>query len=196
MFSRSRRLTSFLMALALTPAATAVAQDELFPNTEEKGRAAIQYQDDEIQLVAAYYYSQRNHDSRWLLIEAALTTAERMTIRRDAFRLITPDGTEVALPIQRRFSQDVERVRRLVQNASTSRHGTPAYFKARNQTEDIRFFSLPGGRTVANDFYVDRDRIALGDLFFLSPTGAWEDGTYTLVLEHEGVRAAVPIELE
>ena len=56
--------------------------------------------------------------------------------------------------------------------------------------------TLPGRGTVADDFVVDRFRAAFGDLFFEAPTGAWEEGTYMLVLEHEGVRAAVPIELE
>ena len=31
---------------------------------------------------------------------------------------------------------------------------------------------------------------------FESPTGAWENGIYTLVLEHEETRVAVPIVLE
>lgn len=191
-----RHLRLLSVVLVLTLASTAQAQNEDFPNTKELGRAATEYRDDAIQLVAAYYYSQRNHDSTWLLIEAALTTEERMTIHRDALRLITPDGIEVALATQERFGQDIERVRQLVQNARLSRHGTWAYFNRLNQREEIRFFSLPGGRLVADDFVVDRFRFALGDLYFASPTGLWEDGIYTLVLEHDGGRAAVPIVLE
>ena len=191
-----RHLRLLSVALVLTLASTAQAQNEEFPNTKELGRAATEYRDDAIQLVAAYYYSQRNHDSTWLLIEAALTTEERMTIHRDALRLITPDGIEVALATQERFGQDIERVRQLVQNARMSRHGTGTYFNRRNQSEEIRFFSLPGGRLVADDFVVDRFRVVLGDLYFASPTGLWEDGIYTLVLEHDGGRAAVPIVLE
>ena len=192
----SGHLTLLAVALVFTLPSTVQAQNEGFPNTKEQGRAATEYRDDAIQLVAAYYYSQRNHESTWLLIEVALTTEERMTIHRDALRLITPDGTELALATQERFSRDVERVRQLVQNARTSRHGTGAYFNRRNQSEEIRFFSLPGSRLVANDFRVDRFRFALGDLFFESPTGAWQDGIYTLVLEHEETRVAVPIVLE
>jgi hypothetical protein len=90
----SDRLTLLLLGISLVVAGTAQAQaqNELFPNTKEHGRAAIEYRDDAIQLVAAYYYSQRNHDSVWLLIEAGVSTEERMTVDRDAFRLITPDG--------------------------------------------------------------------------------------------------------
>ena len=49
---------------------------ELFPNTSDLGRAAVEYEDDALQVVAAYYYSQRHHDSRWLLIEIGVTAAK------------------------------------------------------------------------------------------------------------------------
>ena len=192
----SRHPTLLCVALALTVAGAAHAQNELFSNTKELGGAAIQYKDDAVHAVAAYYYSQRNHDSRWLLIEAAVSTEERMTIHRDSIRLITPDGIEVTLAAQERFARDIERTQRLVQNAATSRHGIVAYFNRLGRSENFRFFRLPSGPVVSDDFVVDHLRVAWGDLFFESPTGSWEDGTYTLVLEHEGVRAAVPIELE
>ena len=192
----SRHLTLLFVAITLTLGGTAQAQDERFPNTKARGRAAVEYEDDEIHVVAAYYYSQRNHDSRWLLIEAGVTAEKRMTIHRDAIRLITPDGVEVALAPQTRFSQDISRIRMLIQNASTTRHGILSYFNRRGQNEDFRFFQLPGGPVVYDDFVVDRFRVAVGDLFFESPTGVWEDGVYTLVIEHEGVRATVPIGLE
>ena len=38
---------------------------------------------------------------------------------------------------------------------------------------------------------------AWGDLYFASPTGAWEAGTYSLVVEGDGkVLAMLPIELD
>ena len=192
----SRYRTLLTVALTLTLAGTAQAQNELFPHTKDQGRAAIEYKDEEIHVVAAYYHSQFNHDSRWLLIEAAVSTEERMTIHRDSIRLITPDGVEVTLATQERFGRDIARVRLLVQQASMTRHGVRSYFNRRGQSADFRFFRLPGGPVVFDDFVVDKFRVAGGDLFFESPTGTWEDGTYTLVIEHEGVRAAVPIELE
>ncbi|MEE8131423.1 MAG: hypothetical protein V3T48_14115 [Vicinamibacterales bacterium] len=192
----SRCLTLLLLGISLVVAGTAQAQNDLFPNTKERGRAAIEYRDDAIQFVAAYYYSQRNHDSVWLLIEAGVSTEERMTVHRDAIRLITPDGEALALATQESFGRDIERTRQLIQNAALTRHGIGSYFNRRPQSERFRFFTLPGRGTVADDFVVDRFRAAFGDLFFEAPTGAWEEGTYMLVLEHEGVRAAVPIELE
>jgi hypothetical protein len=190
------RLTLLTVVLSLTLAGTAWAQNELFPNTKDQGRAVVEYEDDAIQLVAAYNYSQLNHDSRWLLIEAAVSTEERMTVPREAFRLITPGGVEITLAAQRRFSSDIQRTRLLVQNASTTRHGVTLYFNQRTQSENFQFFRLPNEPTVRRQFVIDDRRVAFGDLFFESPTGLWDAGTYTLVLEHEGVRAAMPIELE
>ncbi len=192
----SRCLTLLLLGISLVVAGTAQAQNDLFPNTEERGRAAIEYRDDAIQFVAAYYYSQRNHDSVWLLIEAGVSTEERMTVHRDAIRLITPDGEELALATQASFGRDIERTRQLIQNAAVTRHRVESYFNRRPRSERFRFFKLPWRGTVADDIVVDRFRAAICDLFFEAPIGAWEECTYMLVLEHEGVRAAVPIELE
>lgn len=188
-----------LGALALTALAGVrplVAQDETFPHTEDVGRAAAEYDDQDIQAVAAYYYSQQNHDSRWLLIEAALTTERRMIITRGDISLVTPDGLDVPLASQRRFREDTNRVRLLVQNASSQRHGVDTYFTTRRRREAMRFFALPFQGTVQNDFVVDRDRMAWGDLFFESPTGLWEAGTYTLVIQGDGVSARLPIRLQ
>ena len=190
-----RRFTMVALTVIVVQAAPAWGQDDPSSFTTERGRAAIEFKDDAIQLVAAYYYSQEHHDSRWLLIEVAVSTEERFTVHRDAFRLITPGGVEIQLAPHTRFRSDVERVRLLVQNASTTRHSIGSYFRPWRQ-EPFRFFRLPGTGTIQDDFVVDSDRTALGDLFFASPTDAWANGTYTLVVELEGVRVAVPIELD
>ena len=43
---------------------------------------------------------------------------------------------------------------------------------------------------------VDQWRIGLGALFFVSPMGLWDPGTYGLVVRHEDIRATLPIRLE
>lgn len=173
----------------------AAQEDNYYPHTEERGRAAIEYADDEIHVVAAYYYSQRHHDSRWLLIEAAISAERVMDIQRNDIRLVMPDGREVALASQRRFLQDLGRVRGLLQNASVTRHGVGGYFKGRRGSE-LRFFALPFEGTVRDSIVVDPWRIGWGDLFFVSPTGLWEPGTYSLVVQHEELQAVLPIRLE
>lgn len=175
--------------------AVAAAQGE-FPFTRERGRAAVEYRNNDIQVVAAYYYSQREHDSRWLLIQTAVSTARLRTIPRSAFALRTPAGREIPLASQERFGQDIGRVRLLLQNASTTRHNVISYFNQRDRTDGMRFFTLPFGPVVHDDFVVDRHRVAVSDLFFESPTGAWADGTYSLIVRHEEGQAELPIVLE
>lgn len=60
------RLPIVVLVACLLAVGAAHAQDadELFPNTKSRGRAAVEYRDDAIQAVAAYYYSQREHESR------------------------------------------------------------------------------------------------------------------------------------
>jgi len=194
--AHTRPATALLAgALACLAAGGAAAQAE-FPFTRGLGRAAVQYRNDDMHVVAAYYYSQQNHDSRWLLIQAAVSTTRLTTIRRDAFMLRTPAGREIPLASQTRVGEDVQRIRLLLQNAATQRHNVTSYFNQRDRTTSMRFFTLPFGGVVHDEFVVDSHQVAVGDLFFEAPTGRWEDGTYALVVRHEDGQAEVPIELE
>ncbi|MDA1093524.1 MAG: hypothetical protein O3A25_09700 [Acidobacteria bacterium] len=191
------RLPIVVLVACLLAVGVAHAQDpdELFPNTKSRGRAAVEYRDDAIQAVAAYYYSQREHESRWLLIEVALVSEERMSLPRTAFRLVSPDGQEIAVAEQSQFAEDSTRTTPLLQNARSTRHNVTSYFR-QQRWEDLRFFTVPFGPVVQDEFVIDKTRVVSGDLFFVAPTGAWADGTYALVVEHEGTRASLPIVLE
>ena len=185
-----------LMGIGVIAATGIAAAQGEFPFTRERGRAAVEYRNNDIQVVAAYYYSQREHDSRWVLIQTAVSTARLTTIPRSAFALRTPAGREIPLASQERFGEDVGRVRLLLQNASTTRHNVTSYFNQRDRIDSMRFFTLPFGPVVHDDFVVDAHRVAISDLFFESPTGAWADGTYSLIVRHEDGQAELPIVLE
>jgi hypothetical protein len=131
-----------------------------------------------------------------VLIEVAVSAARLGTIHRDGIALRRPDGREIPLATQARFAQDVTRVRPVVQSAVSTRHGLTAYFNQRDRTESMRFFALPFQGIVHNDVVVDVHRVAVGDLFFESPTGLWEEGTYSLIVKHEHGQAELPIELD
>jgi hypothetical protein len=191
------RLTLILAAglMVWTAAAPAAQEDRFFRHVKQVGRAAVEYWDAEIHVVAAYYYSQRNHDSRWLLVETAMSTTRNMTIDRRNITLVTPGGRAVALATQERFALDVNRAYAVLQNASVTRHDLLSYFSQRSGQEEMRLFALPGDIVLTN-FVTDVHHVAVGDLFFESPTGAWESGVYSLVIERDGARASLPIELE
>ena len=152
------RLTSgtVITSIAVLAVATGVLHGqqitrELFPNTTDRGRAAVEFEDDDLHVVAAYYYSQRHHDSRWLLIEVGVTADRAMRIDREDIYLLTPDGRRVELPTQRVWSQDHQRVRPLIQNARVTRHGIGSYFQLVN-SRNFQFFVLPfdGSRTTSS----------------------------------------------
>lgn len=208
-------------AMLLGPGIAAQDDDSnaAFPNTREHGRAVVEYEDDDLQAVAEYTYSQRNHDSRWLLIQLAMTASSHMRIYREDISLRHLNGSEVPLPPQEVYRQDRRRVVPLLQNAGLVRQRILGYIKrpvpvgfstsrlpsvrvrgsvpAPPQGGPFRFFVEPGRGTVGSFFEVDQWRVAWGDLFFASPTGMWDAGIYSLVINGEdGTRAVLPIDLE
>ena len=83
----------------------------------------------------------------------------------------------------------------MLQNASVSRHGIGGYFKGGEGTA-LKFFALPFEGTARTSVDVDQWRIGWGDLFFVSPTGLWDSGTYSLVVRHEDLQVALSIRLD
>jgi len=182
---------SAALALAVPPL---TAQED--SPVKKLGKAVVEYRDKTIHTVVAYNYSQRNHDSPWLYMQAGLTTRHEMKIRRDEIALRTPQGQSIPLATQRQVGDDTKRVEQLLQNARTVSHDVPSYFKQHYITEDMQFFRLPFDRIVHDDFIVDRERLVVGPFFFESPTGSWEKGTYSLVVRHKDGIAELPIQLE
>jgi hypothetical protein len=187
-------LAALTAVMTLGPAALA-QEDGFFANTKRVGRAAVEFRDSDIHAVAAYYHSQRDHDTRWLLIQVALSTTDNMVIDRDDIRMVTPSGREIALPTQARVLRGVGQIRPVVLGATSSRHDVLSYFNERDRPEPLRLFSLSSD-AVETNFVSVRHHVTYGDLFFESPTGLWEDGTHSLVIERDGVRAVLPIELQ
>ena len=192
-----RNTIAWAFCAAILAASGIAAQPQIASDTKQLGQAAVQYRDKAIHVVAAYYYSQRNHDSRWLLIQAGVsTTSGESIIRRDGIALRTPQGQVIPLATQRRVAEDTKQVEQLLQNASVQTHNVASYFTQPVKFEDMQLFRLAFGPVVHDDFIVDRDRAAIGPLFFESPTGSWERGTYTLVVRHAKGSAELPIQLE
>jgi len=180
--------------LALAPSVS--AQRDFSSANRERGRAAVEFQDKDIHAVAAYYYSQRNHDSHWITIDLALSTTRRTTFRRESIALRTPAGREIPLATQTRVGEDTTKVEALLRHARVEGHDVLSYFSQRDHTYPMRLFTFPFNGVVLSEFLVDRNEVASGPLFFESPTGAWEDGTYALILRHQNGAAELPIRLE
>ena len=191
-----RTVARALVAMLVAVSAVVVTTQAEFPFVRNRGRSTVEFNDKQVHVVASYDYSQRDHDSRWLLIQIAVSAKKRMVIERDWIALRSADDREFPLATQMRVGEDVGNVQKLLQNASTRRHDTASYFSQRDRVEDLRLFRLPFGNVVHTNFAVDDDHVAAGDILFESPTGRWEAGTYTLVVRHEGGQALLPVRLQ
>ena len=160
----------------------------------QQGRAIVEYRSPEVNAVAAYEYSQRNHGGTWLLIELGVQSAKRIAVHRNQISLVGPDERRVPVATQQQFLDDHQELNQLLQNAQIWRRSLTPYFVTQ-PAGTIRFFSYPG-RIVHDSFVTNLDEGAVGDLFFKSPDGLWPAGTYRLVLNHEQAKAELPIALE
>jgi hypothetical protein len=183
------------VGLAAQGSARAVPRE--FAHVKKVGRALAEFKDDSVQVVAAYYYSQRNHDSPWLLIELGALAQQPARIDRKDIDLVMPGGRVVPLATQERWGSQIQRNKQFMQQVEPTRHQVASYFKPTNGASGFRFFTQPGGNGTVLDFVeIPQDHVALGDLLFEAPTRIWEKGTYALVVRYDGKEAVLPIELE
>lgn len=192
--STSAPLVALALCLAVAPVAR--TQPREFAHIRELGGALVEYNDGATQAVAAYYHSQRHHDSTWLLIEVGMMSRRAFVVGRDQVQLTTPSGQVLPLASQRDWGDDAARARALMQQAQPSRHQVRSYFRDVNGTEALRFFTHPAtGGTVLDSSQAGPEQVLLGDLLFESPTGAWDRGTYALVIHRPDGVVRLPIEL-
>ena len=176
---------------------------EDFPNTSfpeaTLGKPYIvMYDDGDFLASASYRYSQRNHDSPWLVVNFQIARSERawrnLELRREDIVLIRPDGLEVPPATQRERRGDPDGLWRLQSERANwistvrfdfsdfprARTRGGYYFLRRNlqlQGRDTRFGEVEerdDGRVVT------RPNPTSDSVFFVSPDGSWETGVHAL----------------
>jgi hypothetical protein len=163
----SRSMALALAASLLWAATSPLAQERLFPNTKQRGRATVEYKDDMLQVVANYDYSQRRHESHWLLIDVAASSKRPGVIHRDDVTL-----------------------------AKIWRRQLDSYFNQRGRNDHFQFLALPGQGLAIDSAVLNDDRVTTGEVFFDVPSGGWDAGTYSLVIDLKDAHAALPIVLK
>ena len=185
--------------VGLAGAASAPGQPptlEEFPDTRFRERAVAEYDGGGLQVVAAYAHAQVRHESRWLFVQVGFGTTESMSVRPGDVALVRPDGVEVAVASPRDHRRDIGGVRQLQNEVNNFHHRVVDYIR---QPAGFRFFfgMHPGGGVPDRIARIGRQRHAWGDLYFVSPDGAWAAGVYALVVRDGGdVIAKVPVVLE
>jgi hypothetical protein len=191
-----RLIAAVLVSSAALSAAQRPADDDAFPRTKSYGRATVQYRDEMVQAVAIYDYSQRNHNQAWLLVQFGVALYQRAVVRRDSFQIVMPGGRAVPLATQEQFLDDGARIRQLRQNARIFHRQLLTYFPKSATGDIMRWVALPGDGIVRESLIPSEHGVAIGDLYFKSPTLRWEKGTHRLVFEHEKGHAELPIRLD
>jgi hypothetical protein len=170
---------------------------EGFPNTKRLGKAIVQYRDKQgLQVVLSYEYSQRHHESTWLLIDIGARSDHRLVLDREHFKLVSASGDWFPVASQRHFLDSAPQIQSLRQNASVWRRDLGSYFGALDYRERLKFFALPGEGVIITGALLDKDRNTFGELYFEMPRGSWEKGEYALLVEHPQARVKLPITLE
>ena len=188
-----RFLIVSVIALACGAAALAqpfrLSQDDFpnvrFPDPRFGEPYLVVYDDGDLLASASYRYSQRHHDSPWLVVTLGLAASDALTIRREDIALVRPDGIAVPPATERERDRDIEGVRRLLDE--------------RASWPDSLSFAFPRSR-IDRGFYrfefgvEESDRIpdrvlrigarggVRGDVFFVSPDGRWQTGVHALVV--------------
>jgi hypothetical protein len=191
------RIVPVILLAGVAVSAQRPADDNAFPRTKSNGRATVEYKDEKVQAVAIYDYSQRNHDTAWILVQIGVALAERGAVRRDSFSVTMAGGRSVPLATQEQFLADSQVITKLRQNARIFQREVISYFPKSADGEFIRWFALPGEGTVRNPAIVPSEHgVVIGDLYFRSPTLRWEAGTHRLVFDNDKGHAELPIRLE
>ena len=177
-------------AVALTCAAPALAQPfrlspEDFPNTgfPDAGSGEpylVMYDDGDFLASASYRYSQRNHDSPWLVVTLRIARSDRvwrnLEIRREDIVLVRPDGVEVPPATQREGRRDNEGLQRLL-NERVHWRETVRFAFPRERTRGGYYFLQRALQFARNDMFISPN-----DVFFVSPDESWEADVYALVV--------------
>jgi len=169
--------------------------DAGFPHTKRHGKAIVEYRDDDLDVVLSYEYSQKNHDTPWLLLDLGMRSEHQFVIEREHIRLVSETGEWFPVASERHFVENGPQITHLRQNATIHRRDLTSYLGTAPRTP-MKFFALPGEGIVITGALVDREHNTLGELYFENPGGSWPEGDYALLFEHPKARLKLPLHLE
>ena len=167
------------------------------PNVARLGKTVMRWRDETVQVVVGYKHAQAHLDHKWILLDTYLSarSSKPVEVWREDVSLVTPDGTRLGLPSQRRMAEGIPDLRRMLNEAKVQREPLGGYFPGAVREERLGFFAIPGEDIVFDRVTVNWQTVAWGDLYFESPKAAWEAGIYTLVIKNKDVNVRLPLTL-
>ena len=193
---RSRLITTLILGFVASGFVAAQSKEWSFPRTRSYGRATTEY-NGKVHVVINYDYSQRKHGSKWLLLDIAMSSVQRFVLHKGDLKLLTPNGRELSVAPQQALNDDAKGITSVLQNASIWRRPLETYFSQRQMIERIRFHvAPPGAGTASDEAVVDNDYVTMGPIFFRTPEGTYDPGTYRLEINTPVDKPALPLKLE
>src|SRR4051812_5533712 len=156
---RKAAMNRMLIASLVTVATCSLAAQKewSFPHTRANGRATPEYDHEGLHIVVNYDYAQRNHKTKWLLVDLAIASKQSFILHRKDIALLAPEGRDLPVAPQEELLEDSPGIALVLQNARVLRHDLASYFNQRNggvPNEQIRFQAFPPGRTVSSEVTV------------------------------------------
>jgi len=189
------RTVLLVTVVALACGAAAVAQpfrlsQEDFPNVRFPDARSgepylVVYDDGDLLASASYRYSQRHHDSSWLVVALGFAAAEALTIRREDILMVRPDGIAVPPAAERERDRDIEEVRRLLDERRNWPDSLSFAFPRSRIDRGFHRFDFgveESDRTPNRVLQVEARGGVRGDVFFVSPDGRWPSGVHALAV--------------
>lgn len=182
-----------LTAERSAPGATADEPHEI----KRPGRDIVEYTSDRLQVVAVHYYFPQDHDPKWLLIDVAMDvrSGDAIRVARRDFSIEGPDGSTVPLSTLPAFRRAFRQLRPIMLQLHTRERPIAGFFPVPCAEHSFRFF-VPTGELRQTEVHASwQGSCVRGDLFFEAPSGAWDQGTYTLVVDGD-TNIRLPIEID
>src|SRR4029077_18145134 len=132
--------------ITLATCSLAAQKEWSFPHTRPNGRATPEYDHQGLHVVVNYDYAQRNHKTKWLLLDLAIASKQSFILHRKDITLLTPDGRRLPVAPQEELLEDSPGITLVLQNARISRRDLTSYFSQRDggvPNEQIRFQAFP-----------------------------------------------------
>lgn len=199
--SRSGRVLAAVVAVASTLLALPLAADGPAPGKSDSfrqlGRTVAQWDDGKIKIVVGYKWAGAHLDDPWMMLDTRISASgsDPFDIDREELALETPSGERIPIPSQATAAKGMPDMSFRIDRASVGADPLDGYFPSATRVERIGFFAVPGRDLVFGQIGVDVRILASGWLFFHSPTGKWQPGTYYLAVKNKHLDVRLPLTL-
>ena len=195
---RNRPVVRFALVLALLGGplslvgGTGAADEE--PLVKRLGKTVARYRDKNIQVAVSWKYPNLHPKEAWSYLETwIMPLVGSVEVDREDVALFLPDGTRLNLPSQKKVTEGFPNIRQVVTVGDISRDPMEGYFISRRSLVRIGFQEVPGTFLTYDLRGLAPFDCAYGDLFWENPKGSWENGIYTLAIQHTGLDVKIPM---